>query len=82
MAGLKSLIFLRREHEDTSIALAGPSERVRQVIDLAGFLDFFAIYPSVQEALSALQVSENSNCDMKSGNLFWLQQPTMCRLVS
>jgi len=61
MAGLKSLISLRQEHEETSIVLAGPSKQIRQMIDLAGFLDFFAIYPSVEKALSALQVSQTVN---------------------
>ena len=61
MAGLKSLISLRQQHDGSSIALAGPSASIRQVIDLAGFLDFFAIYTSIEDALSALQVSQTVN---------------------
>lgn len=61
MAGLKSLISLRQQHNGSSMALAGPSASVSQVIDLAGFLDFFAIYTSVENALSALQVSQTVN---------------------
>lgn len=55
MAGLKALISLRTEHPDTSIALAGPSERVLKVVDLAGYRDFFAIYSSVELARAALR---------------------------
>ena len=61
MAGLKALISLRQQHEETSMVLAGPPESVRQVIELAGFLDFFAIYPSIPEALAALQISQTIN---------------------
>jgi predicted ATPase len=43
------------------MVLAGPSINVQQVIELAGYLDFFAIYPSVHAALNALQARETLN---------------------
>ena len=52
IVGLNPLIALRRTYPDTVIALAGPSDQVQHVIKLAGFLDFFTIYPSVQIALA------------------------------
>jgi anti-anti-sigma factor len=58
IAGLKSLISVRKEQPDTVIALAGLSESVRQVIELAGFRDYFAIYPTAKAALAALQATE------------------------
>jgi len=61
IAGLKLLISLRKERVDTVIALAGLSESAQQVIELAGFLDYFAIYPTVEAALAALQAAETLN---------------------
>lgn len=61
VAGLKLLISLRKEKADTVIALAGPSEPVRQVIELAGFADYFALYPTVEAASAALQAAEALN---------------------
>jgi anti-anti-sigma factor len=60
MMGLKPLIALRRYHPDTLIALVGLSERVRRVIGLAGFLDFFAIYHSWEEVLTAPKIRETT----------------------
>jgi serine/threonine protein kinase/phosphoribosyl 1,2-cyclic phosphodiesterase/tetratricopeptide (TPR) repeat protein/anti-anti-sigma regulatory factor len=60
-SSLKALMLLRRDHAQSSIVLASPSPHVRQVIELAGFLDFFAIYPSVEAALTALQTRESVN---------------------
>ncbi len=59
-ASLKSIVGLRQEGKGApKVVLAGPSDTVLRVIKLAGYLDFFAIYPSVDAALSALQVRES-----------------------
>ena len=54
-AGLKALIELRQKPESTQIVLACPSPQVRKVIQLSGYADFFAVYPSVKAARSAIQ---------------------------
>lgn len=61
VSGLRALVKLRREQLSTPMVLAGPSINVQQVIELAGYLDFFAIYPSVHTALTALQARETLN---------------------
>lgn len=61
VAGLRTLVKLRREHPGTPMVLAGPSINVQQVIELAGYLDFFATYPSVHAALNALKTRETLN---------------------
>jgi anti-anti-sigma factor len=58
VAGLRGLVKLRKEYQSTPTALAAPSLNVRQLIELAGYLDFFAIYPSVHAALNALKARE------------------------
>lgn len=58
IVGLKPLITLRRDRPDIQIALAGLSEKVRRVIQLAGYLDFFAIYPSVVDAIATPTVDK------------------------
>jgi len=60
-ASLQSLVALRQERKDVPIVLAGPSESVRQVIKLGGCLDYFAIYPTVEAALDAVQAWEALN---------------------
>jgi predicted ATPase/phosphoribosyl 1,2-cyclic phosphodiesterase/anti-anti-sigma regulatory factor len=60
-ASLKSLVALRQERWDAPVVLVGPSDSVRQVIKLAGCLDYFAIYPSVETALEAVQAREALN---------------------
>jgi predicted ATPase/phosphoribosyl 1,2-cyclic phosphodiesterase/anti-anti-sigma regulatory factor len=55
MAGLQALVRLRKEQADLPIVLAAPTPSVRQVIELAGFTDYFAIYPTPQAAQTALQ---------------------------
>ncbi|MEE8390668.1 MAG: protein kinase, partial [Anaerolineae bacterium] len=60
-ASLKSLVALRQERRDDPIVLVGPSDSVRQVIKLGGCLDYFAIYPSVETALEAVQAREALN---------------------
>ncbi len=61
VAGLRALVKLRREQLGIPMVLAGPSINVQQVIELAGYLDFFAIYPSVHAALNALKARETLN---------------------
>lgn len=60
-AGLKSLVTLHQKQSDATIVLAAPSGSIRQVIELSGYLDHFAIYPSVEAALSAVQAREALN---------------------
>ena len=52
-ASLKSLVLLSGERERAPLILAAPSRRARQVIELGGFSDYFAVYPSVEDALTA-----------------------------
>ncbi len=59
--GLKALVALYMERGDAPIVLAAPSESVRRVIELGGYADFFAVYPSVQAALTAVQAREKLN---------------------
>lgn len=61
VAGLRALVKLRKENQSIPIALAGPSINVKQLIELAGYIDFFAIYPSVHTALNALKTHETIN---------------------
>ncbi len=61
VAGLRGLVKLRKEYQGTPMALAGPSINVQQLIELAGYIDYFAIYPSVHVALNALQARETLN---------------------
>jgi anti-anti-sigma factor len=61
-ASLKSLVALRPTGQGTSkVVLAGPSDNVLRVIKLSDYDDFFAIYPSVEAALAALQAREALN---------------------
>ncbi len=60
-ANLKSLIALQRKQGASQIVLAAPSENVQRIIKLSGYLDFFAIYPSVEAALNAIQARKALN---------------------
>ena len=60
-ASLKSLLSLRRQQQEAQIVLANPSPSVREIIKLSGYLDFFAIYPSVEAALDAIRIRESLN---------------------
>ncbi|MBN1955420.1 MAG: tetratricopeptide repeat protein [Anaerolineae bacterium] len=57
----KSLVSLRRHEGSPPIVLAAPSERVRKVIKLGGYEDYFAIYPSLEAALLAVRAREALN---------------------
>ena len=61
VTGLRALVKLSKEHPGTTMVLAGPSTKVQQLIELAGYSDFFAIYPSVHAALSTIQAHETLN---------------------
>ncbi len=58
VVGLRDLVKLRKEQPSITVVLAGPSLSVQQLIDLVGYLDFFAVYPSVHAAITALQARE------------------------
>lgn len=61
-ASLKSLIALRRKEDaNAQIVLANPSASATEVIKLSGYLDFFAIYPSIESALDAIKTRESLN---------------------
>jgi len=60
-ATLKMLVTLGQLAENGSIVLASPSESVLRVIELAGYQDFFAIYPSLETAITALQARQALN---------------------
>lgn len=54
IAGLRILLELRHQWGTDTLVLAGPSVHIQRVIALADYLDFFAIYPTVQAAIAAL----------------------------
>jgi phosphoribosyl 1,2-cyclic phosphodiesterase/tetratricopeptide (TPR) repeat protein/anti-anti-sigma regulatory factor len=58
VAGLRSLVDLRRAWEGRPLALTGLAPRARQMMEMASCLDFFDVYPSVQAALEALEARE------------------------
>lgn len=60
-AGLKSLVTLRQQRNDSPFVLVSPSPAVTEIIRLSGYLDYFAIYPSVDVALTAIQARETLN---------------------
>jgi len=60
-ASLKSLVALQRKQGASQIVLANPSESVQRIIKISGYPDFFAIYPSVEAALDAIQAREALN---------------------
>ena len=60
-ATLKSLVALRQKEENAPIVLAGPSDSALRVIKLGGYMDLFAIYPSVDTAISALNARKALN---------------------
>jgi anti-anti-sigma factor len=58
IAGLRLLIDLRRQWGGETLALAGSSEHVKRVIALANYLDYFAIYPNLSQALGAVEARQ------------------------
>lgn len=61
VAGLRALVKLRKTYTGSSIVLVGPSINVQQLIELAGYQDFFATYPTVKHALGVLQARKQAN---------------------
>lgn len=57
-ASLKLLVALCRKESRAQILLAGPSKQVREILRIGGYLEYFAIYPSVEAALAAMQARQ------------------------
>jgi len=53
-ASLKKLVALQNEPGQAPLVLAAPSPGALRVIELGGFADFFAIYPTIQAAQTAV----------------------------
>ncbi len=60
-ASLKALVTSSQRGKQEPIVLAAPSPAVEQVIKLGGYRDYFAIYASVDDAVSAVQAREALN---------------------
>ena len=60
-ASLKTLVTFSQQRGRGVMVLAAPSDRVKEVIKLAGYRDYFAIYPTVEEAIKAVQAREALN---------------------
>jgi predicted ATPase/phosphoribosyl 1,2-cyclic phosphodiesterase/anti-anti-sigma regulatory factor len=58
---LQEIVALSQTRRDGPVVLAAPSEAIQQVIRLAGYLDYFPIYTSVEAALTAVQAREALN---------------------
>ncbi len=61
VAGLKSLLALHRKKGGSQIVLANPSLSTAEIIKLSGYESIFAIYPSVEAALTAVKTRESLN---------------------
>ncbi|MCI0729088.1 MAG: tetratricopeptide repeat protein [Chloroflexi bacterium] len=61
LAGLKALVMLLQERPGTAIVLVAPSAGVQEMIRLGGYQDYFAVYPSVEAAMAAIQARETLN---------------------
>ena len=60
-ATLQEIVALSQARQEGPVVLAAPSAAIQQVIKLAGYLDYFPIYTSVEAALTAVQVREALN---------------------
>ncbi|MBV7329762.1 MBL fold metallo-hydrolase [Chloroflexi bacterium TSY] len=60
-ASLKTLVTFSQQREAGALVLATPSAMVKEVIKLGGYGDYFAIYPTVDEANKAVQAREALN---------------------
>jgi phosphoribosyl 1,2-cyclic phosphodiesterase/anti-anti-sigma regulatory factor len=60
-ASLKALVTTDLARLGETTVVVTPSTTVQQVIELAGFGDFFAIYPTIEAALAARQAREPLN---------------------
>lgn len=57
-AGLRMMLLISRQSEmtrDSSVILTGLSEELRDTMSATGFLDFFTVHDTVDQALSSLQ---------------------------
>ena len=56
-AGLRMLLLLYRQvrANDGRVALVGLSEAIRDTMSITGFLGFFKVYDTVEDALGALK---------------------------
>ncbi|HLF90287.1 MAG TPA: protein kinase, partial [Anaerolineales bacterium] len=54
-AGLKALVKLSWDRRTEPIVLASPSPKVQETIRLGGYRDYFAIYPTVTDAVQAVE---------------------------
>ncbi len=59
-ASLKQLVELQNEQGQAPLVLAAPSPSALRVIELGGFLEFFAIYPTVEAAQTAVAARERA----------------------
>ena len=59
-AGLKQLVELQLEDGQPPLVLAAASPSVLRVIELGGFADYFAIYPTVEAAQTAVLARERA----------------------
>lgn len=58
-AGLRMLLSLRRQvPANGKLVLAGLSEQIYDVMSITGFLDFFVVCATLEEALAALSAEE------------------------
>ena len=61
IASLQEIVALSQARREGPVVLAAPSAAIQQVIKLAGYLDYFPIYTSVEAALTAVQTRESLN---------------------
>lgn len=59
LASLQSLIALRQTEQDILIVLVVPSRGAQLMIRVAGYIDYFAIYSTLEAALAAVQLRED-----------------------
>lgn len=59
-ASLKQLVQLQHSEDSMPLILAAPSPSAMRVIELGGFSDFFAIYPTVEAAQAAVTARESA----------------------
>jgi anti-anti-sigma factor len=57
-ASLKALVNFNHQRKTDPVVLAAPSPSAETVIKLAGYGDYFAVYPTVEEATKAVQARQ------------------------
>ena len=74
-ASLKQLVQLQHAEDRLPLILAAPSPSAMRVIELGGFLDFFAIYPTVAAAQAAVAARESAQLPGQLlGNRYLIEQ--------